>query len=56
MFVLGVEGSEKKCGPTPPRIISGTALSNEVGRTVQQLEIRNPLKNRLGNLKFSNLV
>ena len=24
MFVLGVEGSEKKCAP--PRIISGTAL------------------------------
>ena len=29
MFVLGVEGSEKKCSPPPPppRIISGTALS-----------------------------
>ena len=25
MYVLGVEGSEKKC--VPPRIISGTALS-----------------------------
>ena len=27
MCVPGVEGSEKKCGPPPPRIISGTALS-----------------------------
>ena len=27
MCVLGVEGSEKKCGP-PPRIISGTALTD----------------------------
>ena len=26
MCVLGVEGSEKKCGPSPLRIISGTAL------------------------------
>ena len=26
MCVLGVEGSEKKCGPPPLRIISGTAL------------------------------
>ena len=29
MYVLGVEGSEKKCGPRPSRTISGTALEGE---------------------------
>ena len=37
MCVLGVDGSEKKCGP--PRIISGTALTLETEGSMDSRKI-----------------